>query len=164
MGRSRAEPYKEDVMLVVKYLLMIVGLGVFGSAVALVAYDIYMSAQLLRLLRREAKEGPGSTEGAGGSTRQPLRAVRWGLARQLVIAAIVPLLLALSIVVIPDGSAGVRVSQMGGARPGTLYPGVHIAVPLIDSMVRYDTREQVYTTLASARRISPSACQTNCRS
>jgi regulator of protease activity HflC (stomatin/prohibitin superfamily) len=90
--------------------------------------------------------------------------VRWGLARQLVIAAIVPLLLALSIVVIPDGSAGVRVSQMGGARPGTLYPGVHIVVPLIDSVVRYDTREQVYTTLTSARRLSPSVCQTNCRS
>jgi regulator of protease activity HflC (stomatin/prohibitin superfamily) len=66
----------------------------------------------------------------------------------LVIIAVVPLLLALSIVVIPDGSAGVRISQIWGARPGTLYPGVHIVAPLIDSVVLYDTREQVYTTSA----------------
>jgi regulator of protease activity HflC (stomatin/prohibitin superfamily) len=30
-----------------------------------------------------------------------------------------------------------------------LYPGVHIVTPLIDSVVLYDTREQVYTTLAA---------------
>ena len=50
---------------------------------------------------------------------------------------------------IPDGAAGVRVSQISGARPGTLYPGVHLITPLIDSIAIYDTREQVYTTLAS---------------
>ena len=66
-----------------------------------------------------------------------------------MLFAIVPLLLALSIVVIPDGSAGVRISQIWGARPGTLYPGVHIVAPLIDSVVLYDTREQVYTTSAT---------------
>jgi regulator of protease activity HflC (stomatin/prohibitin superfamily) len=61
----------------------------------------------------------------------------------------VGLLFALSIVVVPDGAAGVRISQIWGARPGTLYPGVHIVAPLIDSVVLYDTREQVYTTLAT---------------
>jgi regulator of protease activity HflC (stomatin/prohibitin superfamily) len=134
-------------MLVLKYLLMILGVGVFGSAAALVIYDIYLSSQLLRLLRRE-KTAEG--EAANGATfpQQPSRPVRWRLARQLVIVAVVPLLLALSIVVIPDGSAGVRISQIWGARPGTLYPGVHIVAPLIDSVVLYDTREQVYTTSA----------------
>jgi regulator of protease activity HflC (stomatin/prohibitin superfamily) len=57
--------------------------------------------------------------------------------------------LSLSIVVVPDGFAGVRVSQIWGARPGTLYPGVHLLTPLVDSVALYDTREQVYTTAAS---------------
>src|SRR5277367_4631726 len=147
-------------MLVLKYLLMILGVGVFGSAAALVIYDIYLSAQLLRLLRREKVGESGGADGGGGpdrggasagfaSAQHPSRPVRWRLARQLVLFAIVPVLLALSIVVIPDGSAGVRISQIWGARPGTLYPGVHIVAPLIDSVVLYDTREQVYTTSAT---------------
>jgi regulator of protease activity HflC (stomatin/prohibitin superfamily) len=147
-------------MLVLKYLLMIVGVGVFGSAAALVIYDIYLSAQLLRLLRREkVASSSGGADGGGpdrggalegfASGQHPSRPVRWGLARQLLLFAIVPLLLALSIVVIPDGSAGVRISQIWGARPGTLYPGVHIVAPLIDSVALYDTREQVYTTSAT---------------
>ena len=134
-------------MLVLKYLLMILGVGVFGSAAALVIYDIYLSAQLLRLLRRE-KTAEGEAANGAAFPQQPSRPVRWRLAWQLVIVAVVPLLLALSIVVIPDGLAGVRISQIWGARPGTLYPGVHIVAPLIDSVVLYDTREQVYTTSA----------------
>jgi regulator of protease activity HflC (stomatin/prohibitin superfamily) len=131
----------------------------FGSAAALVTYDIYISSQLRRLLRRNATGGDASTvSDASGKASSasflhdidhPLRPIRWRLARQLVISAIAPLLLALSIVVVPDGSAGVRVSQIWGARPGTLNPGVHIVTPLIDSVVLYDTREQVYTTRAS---------------
>jgi regulator of protease activity HflC (stomatin/prohibitin superfamily) len=150
-------------MLVLKYLLILAGVGLFGSAAALVVYDIYISSQLRRLLRRNATPGDGSATGAGASPspsgniaaadflhdiEHPFRPIRWGLARLLVILAVVPLLLSLSIVVVPDGSAGVRVSQIWGARPGTLYPGVHIVTPLIDSVVLYDTREQVYTTRA----------------
>jgi hypothetical protein len=41
-------------MLVLKYLLMILGTGFFGSTSALVIYDIYVSAQLRRLLGRRA--------------------------------------------------------------------------------------------------------------
>jgi regulator of protease activity HflC (stomatin/prohibitin superfamily) len=147
-------------MLVLKYLLMMAGVGLFGSAAALVVYDIYISSQLRRLLRRNSTASDPSAAGDGASgegevanflhdIEHPLRPIRWGLARQFVISAVVPLLLALSIVVIPDGSAGVRVSQIWGARPGTLYPGVHIVTPLIDTIVLYDTREQVYTTRAT---------------
>jgi hypothetical protein len=39
-------------MLALKYLLMLVGAGLFGSAGALVAYDIFLSEQLRRLLSR----------------------------------------------------------------------------------------------------------------
>jgi hypothetical protein len=38
-------------MLAMKYLLMILGTVLFGSAAGLVAYDIFLSAQLRRLLR-----------------------------------------------------------------------------------------------------------------
>jgi regulator of protease activity HflC (stomatin/prohibitin superfamily) len=146
-------------MLVLKYLLILAGVGLFGSAAALVTYDIYISSQLRRLLRRNATGGDASavSDASGKASSasflydidHPLRPIRWRLARQLVISAIAPILLALSIVVVPDGSAGVRVSQIWGARPGTLYPGIHIVTPLIDSVVLYDTREQVYTTRAS---------------
>ena len=38
--------------MVLKYLLMLTGFGLFGSAGALVGYDIFLSAQLRKLLRR----------------------------------------------------------------------------------------------------------------
>ena len=133
-------------MLALKYLLMLLGVGLFGSAGALVVYDVYVSERLRRLIKRNAstdKDAPVHLPAL------PLAPVRWKLAQQLAAAAILPVLLALSIVVIPDGSAGVRISQIWGARPGTLYPGVHIVTPLIDSVALYDTREQVYSTVAA---------------
>ena len=63
-------------MLVLKYLLMIVGVGVFGSAAALVIYDIYLSAQLLRLLRREKVGGSSGADGGGRIEVGPWRASR----------------------------------------------------------------------------------------
>jgi regulator of protease activity HflC (stomatin/prohibitin superfamily) len=133
-------------MLALKYLLMIVGIGLFGSSGAVVAYDIYLSEQLRRLLGRGKSSEPGAE--VATTVQRPFRSIRWKLAEQLAIIAIVPILLSLSVVVVPDGFAGVRVSQVWGARPGTLYPGVHVVTPLVDSVALYDTREQVYTTAA----------------
>jgi len=134
-------------MLALKYLLMILGVGLFGSAAALVTYDIFLSAQLLRLLRRNKTDEPGAE--VAPLVKRPFRPVRWRLALQLALAGALPILLMQSIVVVPDGAAGVRVSQIWGVRPGTLYPGLHVVTPLVDSVALYDTREQVYTTLAS---------------
>jgi regulator of protease activity HflC (stomatin/prohibitin superfamily) len=133
-------------MLALKWLLMLVGAGLFGSAGALVAYDIYLSEQLRRLLSRNKTDESGVEVGA--LARRPFRSVRWRLALQLTAAGILPILITESMVVIPDGAAGVRVSEIWGARPGTLYPGVHLVTPLVDSVAIYDTREQVYSTLA----------------
>src|SRR6266481_6259710 len=137
-------------MLVLKYLLVIIGIGLFGSSGALLVYDIYLSSQLRRLLgrRRDKTTGELLTEGPVEVSR-PLAPVRWGLAQRLAAAGVLPLLVAFSIAIVPDGFAGVRVSQIWGARPGTLYPGVHLVTPLVDSVELYDTREQVYTTAAS---------------
>jgi regulator of protease activity HflC (stomatin/prohibitin superfamily) len=136
-------------MLILKYLLVILGLGLFGSSGALVVYDVYLSSQLRRLLgrHRQAVEGEDTVPAAPELPR-PLRPIRWGLAQRLALAGVLPLLIALSIAIVPDGFAGVRVSQIWGARPGTLFSGVHLITPLIDSVELYDTREQVYTTAA----------------
>ena len=140
-------------MLALKYLLMVLGVGLFGSAGSLVVYDIYISEQLRRLLARsktsEASAGTSPVTSTGITTPRPFGPVRWKLAQRLAFAGVLPILLALGIVVIPDGSAGVRVSQIWGARRGTLYPGVHFVTPLVDSLALYDTREQVYSTAAS---------------
>src|SRR5881628_1966146 len=134
-------------MLALKWLLMIVGAGLFGSAGALVAYDVYLSEQLRRLLSRNKTDESGAE--VGTLARRPFRPVRWQRALLLAGLAVVPLLISQSVVVIPDGAAGVRISQVSGARPGTLYAGVHVVTPLVDSVAIYDTREQVYSTLAS---------------
>jgi hypothetical protein len=38
-----------------KFLLMLLGVGLFGSAAALVGYDIFLAEQLRQLLHRKAK-------------------------------------------------------------------------------------------------------------
>src|SRR5579863_8259123 len=136
-------------MIALKWLLVAVGIGLFGSAGALVVYDVYVSAQLRRLLRRSSEEGAGGTGSSALLAARPFGPVRWQRALLLAGLAVVPLLVAQSIVVVPDGFAGVRVSQFWGARPSTLYPGVHLVTPFIDTVALYDTREQVYLTAAT---------------
>jgi len=132
-------------MNVLKLILVILGIGLFGSAGALVVYDVVIAAQLRRLLRRSAETTEGARSAAALVPR-PFGPVRWKKALQLAGFGVVPLLMSESIFVVPDGNAGVRLSQIWGVRPGTLYPGVHLVTPLIDSVALYDTREQTYTT------------------
>jgi hypothetical protein len=47
-------------MQALKYLLMILGAGLFGSSAALVGYDIFLAAQLRRLLRRNTTDESGA--------------------------------------------------------------------------------------------------------
>jgi regulator of protease activity HflC (stomatin/prohibitin superfamily) len=140
-------------MLALKYLLLIIGVGLLFGAAALVVYDIFVASQLRRLLARRSA-GETGVEGMETLPNRPFAPtsrgpVRWKLAQQLAAAGVLPLLFSLSIIVIADGQAGVRISQIWGPQPGTLYPGVHLVTPFVDSVALYDTREQVYTTLAS---------------
>jgi regulator of protease activity HflC (stomatin/prohibitin superfamily) len=73
-------------------------------------------------------------------------AARWVLASRLALAGCAPLLLALAIVIVPSGSAGVRVSQLSGTLGGTLYPGTHFVMPLVHHVEMYNVRDQVFTT------------------
>jgi regulator of protease activity HflC (stomatin/prohibitin superfamily) len=139
-------------MLALKYLLTFLGFGLFGASAILVAYDVYVAQRLRNLIRRKAVEDAAANPGAASVEPHlppPFAPVRWPQAGRFAALALVPILLALSIVVVPDGFAGVRISQIWGARPGTLYPGVHVVTPLVDSVSLYDTREQVFTTVAA---------------
>jgi regulator of protease activity HflC (stomatin/prohibitin superfamily) len=121
-------------MLALKYLLLASAIAMFIAAVAVVAYDLYVELQY----RRRAAEGV-----AGLPEPEPLR---WRTAVALVAMAWAPLLIALSIIVVPSGMAGVRVSQITGTRPGTLYPGVHLITPLVERVATFDIRDRLYTT------------------
>src|SRR5260370_8100986 len=57
-----------------------------------------------------------------------------------------PLLVSAGIVIVPSGMAGVRVSQTKGTLAGTLYPGVHFVLPLIERVELFNTRDQLFTT------------------
>ncbi len=122
-------------MLALRYLLMCGGLGMILVAVGILGYDSYRE-----WLYRRAMAMPGVT---------PIPAQpewRWRTTLALGLLAWGPILLAFSIVVVPSGMAGVRVSQTSGTLPGTLYPGVHFVEPLVEDVALYDIRDQVFTT------------------
>ena len=61
-------------MIALKYLLIILGIGLFGSAGALVVYDVYVSSQLRRLLRRSSEETAGGASEGGSLPSGPFGA------------------------------------------------------------------------------------------
>ncbi len=73
----------------------------------------------------------------------------WRRAGTLAALGLFPLLLGLSIQVVPSGMAGIRVSQLSGALQGTLYPGTHFVVPMVQSVAVYPTRDKVYQTVTT---------------
>ncbi len=121
-------------MLLLKVLLMFTGAGLLGGALAMVIYDVYRTRQSWR------------ADQADVSRPRPPMEIRWRQAGRLALVSVAPFLLGQSFVVVPSGSAGVLVSQLSGTMPGTLYPGVHWMVPLVQSVTLYDTREKVFTT------------------
>jgi regulator of protease activity HflC (stomatin/prohibitin superfamily) len=107
-------------MLTLKFLLETVGFGLLAAGAAMMIYDLW---------RR----------------RQP----RWREGARIAALGLIPLLAGISIVVVPTGKAGVRISQMSGTLPGTLYPGLHLVFPLVQGVALYDTRDQIYQTVLS---------------
>ena len=77
------------------------------------------------------------------------RATEWRPSARLAALALAPLLAGISIVVVPAGMAGGRVSQLSGTLSGTLYPGLHLVFPLVQSVYMYDVRDQLYQTIIS---------------
>lgn len=124
-------------MLFLTYVLFTVGYGLLIAAVAVALADL-----LQWWLRRQPSIGVPEV-----LLRPPAAPdIRWMLVSKLAAAGFVTVLAALSIVVVPSGFAGVRVSQFSGTRPGTLYPGVHFVKPLVESVAFYDTRDRIFAT------------------
>jgi regulator of protease activity HflC (stomatin/prohibitin superfamily) len=72
-------------------------------------------------------------------------AIPWRGPVALALAGCLPLLIAASIVVVPSGIGAVRVSQISGTEPGTLYAGMHFITPLIESVEMFDLRDHLFT-------------------
>jgi len=106
-------------MLTLKYLLEFSGFALLAAAAAIALYDAY----------RNYKQ-----------SFDP----RWRLASRVAALALIPLLAGLGIQVVPAGMAGVRVSQISGTLPGTLYPGLHLVLPLVQRVSLFDVRDQIY--------------------
>jgi regulator of protease activity HflC (stomatin/prohibitin superfamily) len=136
---------EEDKMLLLKYLSLAASIAMFLGAAVIVAYDLYRTVDLWRR--------PAPAEGKP----VPAPPVRWRLAARLAAFAWLPLLLGLSVVVVPSGEAGVRVSQISGTLPGTLYPGVHLIKPLIERVALYDIRDRIFSTTVAPDPKKPAA-------
>ena len=120
-------------MLAFKYLLMTSGVGLFIAGIAILAYDMWLLLQYRRTL-------------AGGVEAAPPPPVRWRTTAALIALGWAPILIALSFVIVPSGMAGVRISQTRGTEAGTLYPGVHFIVPLLEDVQLFDMRDKLFTT------------------
>ena len=118
-------------MVLLRYLLVFGGIMLLVGAVVILIMDVY---QILKFRKDPTREEPPPP--------------RWHAAITLGSCAVAPLLLGLSIAVVPSGSAAVRINQFAGTRPGTLYPGVHWIVPLVEEIELYDTRDGIFTTQA----------------
>jgi len=123
-------------MTLLRYLLIFSGIALLVGAISIVAWDLY---QILKWRKNS------SGEGSSGELQPGLR---WYTFRRLATLCVFPLLAGLSIAVGPSGWAGVRVNQFAGTRPGTLYPGVHLILPLIEDVELYSTRDSLFSTVA----------------
>lgn len=122
-------------MLLFKYVLLVGAGGMLASAVSMLLYDLYLTTETRR--RRELVP----------ATPLPIPPpIRWRIAGRLALWSLLPLFAGVSVAVVPAGMAGVRVSQISGTQPGTLYPGVHFVAPFFQNVEVYDVRDKVYST------------------
>jgi regulator of protease activity HflC (stomatin/prohibitin superfamily) len=135
-------------MVLLRYLLMIIGIGLLVGAAGILVWDLY---QILKSRKSPAAESTspwGETPSGEAMDPQPiiLWQPRWHGAAKLAVFSVAPLLIGASIAVVPSGAAAVRVNQFAGTRPGTLYPGVHWVLPLIESLEIYSIRDNIFAT------------------
>ena len=71
--------------------------------------------------------------------------IPWRGPLALALIACLPLLISASIVIVPSGMGAVRISQIRGTLPGTLYPGMHFITPLVESVQTFDLRDHLFT-------------------
>jgi regulator of protease activity HflC (stomatin/prohibitin superfamily) len=126
-------------MIALQVVLMVAGLLLLAYAVEIPLYDLWIRIQNARR-KTCGDETTGQPEAA-----EQKKNIEWRRPAVLALAGCVPLLLAEGIVVVPSGMGGVRVSQIRGTLPGTLYPGVHFVTPMVDSVQTFDLRDHLFT-------------------
>lgn len=132
-------------MIALKLLLTIAGVLLLAAAVAIPLYGLWLRIQMAR---RKAR---------GEEITDEPKEIAWRGPAALVLVACLPLLVATSIVVVPSGMGGVRVSQLSGTLPGTLYPGLHFVTPLVESVETFDLRDHLFTTGVAEEGVKPGA-------
>jgi len=125
-------------MIALKLLLTFAGVLLFALAIGI---PLYTFALRLLSMRRKANTDPQAIPPEPSEPEEFL----WRGPIALALVACLPLLVASSIIVVPSGMGGVRVSQIRGTLPGTLYPGVHFITPLIESIQTFDLRDHLFT-------------------
>ena len=128
-------------MIALKTLLMIAGVLLMTLAAGIPLHGLWMQ---LRYAMKKKSGGEGMMLESGVSEPEPAP-IMWKGPVALALAACIPLLMAGSMVVVPSGMGGVRVSQIGGTEPGTLYPGLHFITPLVESVQMFDLRDHLFT-------------------
>lgn len=129
-------------MLAIKYLLEALGVVMMGGAAAVLILQILQN-------RRSGDPALPAALPVLGLTPEQRNTAAAGL------LGLIPLLIGLSMTVVPAGMVGVRVSQWSGTLPGTLYPGFHLLVPLVHKVELYDARDRVYHTVAAETKEKP---------
>jgi len=104
-------------MIFLRYLLLWGGVAMIAAAIIMLSRDLY---QLLK--HNQAR----SAEGAAPAGPGP--AINWKTPLALALIAWGPIILS------------------SGILPGTLYSGAHFITPLAESIVLFDTRDQLFTT------------------
>jgi len=127
-------------MLALKMLLNIAGWVLLTTAFGLPLYALWLRFQ-------NARRKAAGDENVPETEPEP---IQWHKPAALALAGCLPLLIAGSIVVVPSGMGGVRISQIGGTLPGTLYPGVHFIAPLVDNVELFDLRDHLFNGAAVA--------------
>jgi regulator of protease activity HflC (stomatin/prohibitin superfamily) len=140
-------------MLLVKYLPLASGMLGLAWSAALVVLDLRRREEVRR--RAERATALMTT----GEPAEPPPPIRWRRARREAALSALGLLYGMSIVVVPSGWAGIRVSQLWGTRPGALPPGVHVLKPLLEDVVLYDTRDHLWPAAAGKSAPEPLSVQ-----
>jgi len=124
-------------MLALKMLLTVAGALLWAAALAIPLYSFW--------LRWQAMRKKAGADGTMDETIAETKEIPWRPAVAFAVAGCVPMLVAASIVVVPSGMGGVRISQVSGTLPGTLYPGVHFVTPMVESVEIFDLRDHMFT-------------------
>jgi regulator of protease activity HflC (stomatin/prohibitin superfamily) len=121
-------------MIALKMLLTLAGVLLMAAALTIPLYGLWTLIQYAQ--KRKA---------GGEEILVEPDEIAWRGPTALALVGCLPLLVASSMVVVPSGMGGVRISQIGGTLPGTLYPGLHFITPMVDGVETFDLRDHLFT-------------------